>query len=75
MRFNQILLRFSLVFLASCCGIDVFSQGANSNNFEVISRVYFGSIPSVLLLSEMVIDMDCVIALNYNFHQLIGQLD
>ena len=45
MRFNQILLRFSLVFLASCCGIDVFSQGANSNNFEVISRVYFGSIP------------------------------
>ncbi len=45
MRFNQILLRFSLFFLASCCGIDVFSQGANSNNFEVISRVYFGSIP------------------------------
>ena len=45
MRFNQILLRFSLFFLASCCGIEVFSQGANSNNFEVISRVYFGSIP------------------------------
>ena len=45
MRFNQILLRFSLFFLASCCAIEVFSQGANSINFEVISRVYFGSIP------------------------------
>ena len=40
------VLKYSEVFfLISFCGIEVFSQGANSNNFEVISRVYFGSTP------------------------------
>ena len=39
------VFRLSLFFLISFCGIEVFSQGANSNNFEVISRVYFGSTP------------------------------
>lgn len=39
------MLKHILFFVLLLISLDVFSQGANNNQYEVISRVYFGSLP------------------------------
>lgn len=38
-------MRHALILIIIFFGLDAFSQGASSNNYEVISRVYFGTPP------------------------------
>ena len=39
------MLKYTLFFALLLVSLDAFSQGANNNQYEVISRVYFGSLP------------------------------
>ena len=39
------MFKHTLFFVLLLIGLDVFSQGANLNEHEVISRVYFGTLP------------------------------
>ena len=39
------MFKHTLFFVLLIIGLDAFSQGANSPEHEVISRVYFGSLP------------------------------
>ena len=39
------MFRHTLFFILLLIGLDAFSQGANNTQYEVISRVYFGSLP------------------------------
>lgn len=39
------MFRNTLFFILLLIGLDAFSQGANNTQYEVISRVYFGSLP------------------------------
>ena len=39
------MFKHTLFFFLLLIGLDAFSQGANNNQYELISRVYFGSLP------------------------------
>lgn len=39
------MFKHTLFFIFLFIGLDAFSQGANNTQYEVISRVYFGSLP------------------------------
>tara|TARA_B100001057_G_scaffold405025_1_gene417822 strand:+ start:704 stop:4264 length:3561 start_codon:yes stop_codon:yes gene_type:complete len=39
------MFKYTLFFVLLLISLDAFSQGANNNQYEVISRVYFGSQP------------------------------